>query len=109
VPARRCTVHEHRNLPAHAPEPLHEEVSADYTDMVHAATPKETEQRRRAFPRKRRLRCRAVADSLEEAGGRLFAFTRLPPAHSVEVGHPRPEPQLSRAPLRRVSRTGWSR
>jgi transposase-like protein len=79
VPAQRCTVHKHRNLLAHAPEALHEEVSADYTDMVYAATPKEIEQRRRAFLRKWRLKCRAVADSLEEAGERLFAFTRLPP------------------------------
>ena len=45
VPAQRCTVHKHRNLLAHAPEPLHEEVSADYTDMIYAATPKEIEQR----------------------------------------------------------------
>jgi putative transposase len=34
VPAQRCTVHKHRNLLAHAPETLHEEVSADYTDMI---------------------------------------------------------------------------
>src|SRR3954470_17562829 len=80
VPAQRCTVHKHRNLLAHAPEPLHEEVSADYTDMIYAATPKEIEQRRRAFLRKWRLKCRAVADSLEEAGERLFTFTRLSPS-----------------------------
>jgi putative transposase len=79
VPTQRCTVHKHRNLLAHAPEALHEEVSADYTDMIYAATPREIEQRRRAFLRKWRLKCRAVADSLEEAGERLFAFTRLPP------------------------------
>ena len=79
VPAQRCTVHKHRNLLARAPEALHEEVSADYTDMIYAATPKEIERRRRAFLRKWRLKCRAVADSLEEAGERLFAFTRLPP------------------------------
>ncbi len=34
VPAQRCTVHKHRNLLAHAPEKLHEEVTADYTDMI---------------------------------------------------------------------------
>jgi transposase-like protein len=34
VPAQRCTVHKHRNLLAHAPDALHEEVSADYTDMI---------------------------------------------------------------------------
>ena len=79
VPAQRCTVHKHRNLLAHAPDALHEEVSADYTDMVYAETAKEVEQRRRAFLRKWRLRCPAVAASLEEAGDRLFAFLRLPP------------------------------
>jgi transposase-like protein len=71
-------VHKHRNLLAHAPERLHEEVSADYTDMIYAATVKEIETRRKAFLRKWRLKCRAVADSLEEAGEALFAFTRLP-------------------------------
>jgi len=80
VPAQRCTVHKHRNLLAHAPERLHEEISADYTDMIYAETAKEIEARRRAFLRKWRLKCRAVADSLEEAGERLFAFTRLHPS-----------------------------
>src|SRR3954462_11850333 len=71
-------VHKHRNLLAHAPERLHEEISADYTDMIYAETVKEIETRRRTFLRKWRLKCRAVADSLEEAGEALFAFTRLP-------------------------------
>src|SRR4051794_28320391 len=78
VPAQRCTVHKHRNLLAHAPERLHEEISADYTDMIYAATAKEIETRRKAFLRKWQLKCQAVADSLEEAGEALFAFTRLP-------------------------------
>ena len=80
VPAQRCTVHKHRNLLAHAPDRLHEEVSADYTDMIYAATPTEVAERRKAFLRKWRLKCRAVADSLEEAGDKLFTFTRLPPS-----------------------------
>ena len=74
------TVHKHRNLLAHAPERLHEEVTADYTDMIYATTPAQIESRRKAFLRKWRLKCRAVADSLEEAGDRLFTFTRLPPS-----------------------------
>ena|ERR1039458_5405831 len=36
--------------------------------------------RRKTFIRKWRLKHRAVADSLEEAGDRLFTFTRLPPS-----------------------------
>jgi len=75
---QRCTVHKHRNLLAHAPERLHEEVSADYNNMIYACTPKEIETRRKWFIRKWRLKCRAVADSLEEAGDRLFTYTRLP-------------------------------
>jgi len=80
VPAQRCTVHKHRNLLAHAPDALHEEISADYTDMIYAETAKEVQTRRKAFLRKWRLRCPAVATSLEEAGDRLFAFLRLPPS-----------------------------
>jgi putative transposase len=75
---QRCTVHKHRNLLAHAPERLHEEISSNYNDMIYAKTAKEIEARRKAFIRKWRLKCRAVADSLEEAGDRLFTFTRLP-------------------------------
>jgi putative transposase len=75
---QRCTVHKHRNLLAHAPERLHQEISADYNDMIYAKTAKEIETRRKSFLRKWRLKCRAVADSLEEAGERLFSFTRLP-------------------------------
>ena len=80
VPVQRCTVHKHRNLLAHAPERLHEEIGADYTDMIYAATSEEIEARRKAFICKWRLKHRAVADSLEEAGERLFTFTRLPPS-----------------------------
>ena len=50
VPAQRCTVHKHRNLLAHAPETLHEEVSADYTDMIYAASAKEVEARAQGVP-----------------------------------------------------------
>ena len=80
VPVQRCTVHKHRNLFAHAPERLHDEITADYNDMIYATTPEEIEVRRKAFIRKWRLKHRAVADSLEEAGERLFTFTHLPPS-----------------------------
>jgi putative transposase len=80
VPVQRCTVHKHRNLLAHAPERLHEEIGADYSDMIYAATREDIETRRKAFIRKWRLKHRAVADSLEEAGDRLYTFTCLPPS-----------------------------
>jgi putative transposase len=80
VPVQRCTVHKHRNLLAHAPERLHEEVTADYNDMIYATTRQEIETRRKAFIRKWRIKHHAVVDSLQEAGDRLFTFTRLPPS-----------------------------
>ena len=97
VPVQRCTVHKHRNLLAHAPERLHEEVTADCNDMIYAATREEVESRRKAFIRTWRLKCRAVADSLEEAGDRLFTFTgcRQPVAQH-------PDHQRDRAAARRV-------
>jgi putative transposase len=78
VPIQRCTVHKHRNLLAHAPKKLYDEISADYTDMIYAKTAKEVDAKRKAFLRKWCLRCRAVADSLEEAGEKLFTFLRFP-------------------------------
>ena len=78
VLVQRCTVHKHRNLLAHAPERLHEEISADYKDMIYAGTKQEIETKRKAFVRKWRLKCPAVAASLEEASDRLFTFTRFP-------------------------------
>ena len=80
VPVQRCTVHKLRNLVAHAPERLHDEITADYNDMIYATTPEEIAVRRKAFIRKWRLKHRAVTDSLDEAGDRLFTFARLPPS-----------------------------
>jgi putative transposase len=80
LPFQRCTVHKLRNLLAHAPKRLAEEIKSDFTDMVYASTAKQVAARRNAFLRKWRAKCRAVADSLEEAGDQLFTFTRLPPS-----------------------------
>jgi transposase-like protein len=80
LPIQRCTVHKHRNLLGHAPKHMHDELTEDYRDMIYAETAVEVEARRKAFLRKWRLKCRSVADSLEEAGDRLFAFTRLDPS-----------------------------
>ena len=80
LPIQRCTVHKHRNLLGHAPKHMHDELTEDYRDMIYADTAANVEKRRKAFLRKCRLKCRAVADSLGEAGDRLFTFTRLDPA-----------------------------
>ena len=79
VPVQRCTVLKERNLLAHAPQHLHDEIKADFNDMVHAGSALEVVAKRKTFLGKWKLRCRAVADSLEEAGERLFTFLRYPP------------------------------
>jgi len=91
LPIQRCTVHKHRNLLAHAPKHMHDELSEDYRDMIYAETSAEVATRRKYFLRllswfaskplpgsEWRLKCKSVADSLEEAGDKLFTFTRLP-------------------------------
>jgi transposase-like protein len=103
LPIQRCTLHKHRKLLAHAPKHLYDELTADYRDMIHADTAAGIETKRRAFLRKWHLKCHAVADSLEEAGDRLFAFTRLDPTQcAMEVS---PDHQRHRTPERRVPAT----
>ena len=36
VPVQRCTVHKERNLLAHAPKHLHDEIKAEFNDVMHA-------------------------------------------------------------------------
>ena len=43
VPVQRCTVHKHRNLLAHAPKRLHDELTEDYRDMIYAETTADVE------------------------------------------------------------------
>src|SRR5258708_692476 len=90
VPVQRRPLHNHRNLLAHSPPRLPQTLTADYTDMIYAATPAQIESRRKAFIRKWRLKCRAVADSLEEARDRLFPFTPLPPSQCPTPLPPHP-------------------
>lgn len=80
VPVQRCTVHKERNLLAHAPKHLHDEIKADFTDMMYAKSAAEVLAKRKLFLAKWKLRCRPVATSLEEAGERLFTFLRYPKA-----------------------------
>ena len=66
--------------------------------MIYAATREEIEARRKAFIRKWRLERRAVADSLEEAGDRLFTFTAAPAKPMAE----RADNECNRTSARRV-------
>jgi len=99
---QRCTVHKHRNLLGHAPKTMHDELTEDYRDMIYADTAVEVEKRRKAFLRKWRLKCKAVADSLEEAGDRLFTFTRLDPSQWKSARTPNAIERLNEEFRRRV-------
>ncbi len=79
LPVQRCTVPKERNLLAHAPKHLHDQIKAEFNDMVHAETAEDVLAKRKIFLATWKLRCRSVADSLEEAGERLFTFLRYPP------------------------------
>jgi len=59
---------------------MQDELTEDYRDTIYADNAAEVERRRKAFLRKWRLKCRAVADSPKDAGDRLFTFTRLDPS-----------------------------
>ena len=56
-------MHKHRNLLAHAPERLHDEVTADYTDMIYADE---------EF--KRRIKTQTVLPSAETAAMLFWAL-----------------------------------
>ena len=62
------------------PRKLAGEIAADYK------TRKEVDKRRKAFIRKWRVKCEAVATSREEAGDRLFTFARPPPESRHHLG-----------------------
>ena len=49
APIQRCTVHKHRNLLAHAPKHMHDELTEDYRSMIYAPTRGEIEKHRKAF------------------------------------------------------------
>ena len=79
VPVQRCTVPKERNLLGHAPQHRHDEIKADFNDMMHAKRADQVLSKRKLFLAKWKLRCQPVANSLEEAGLRLFTFLRDPP------------------------------
>lgn len=75
---QRCVVHKLRNLEAHAPKRVVDEIRATF----HAITEAESERAARAayarFLRTWRTRAESVARSLEEGGDELLTFFRFP-------------------------------
>ena len=75
---QRCVVHKLRNLEAHAPKRVVDEIRATF----HAITEADSERAARAaytrFLRTWRTRAESVARSLEEGGEELMTFFRFP-------------------------------
>ena len=78
VAVQRCTVHKLRNLEAHAPKRVHEEVRADYHAIVYAEREQAAQDAWLKFKAKWKKQCPAVWESLEEAGSELLTFYRFP-------------------------------
>jgi len=75
---QRCAVHKLRNLLAHAPKRLYEEIRTDFHAIVYAESIVLAKAAYDAFLRKWRRTCEGVARSLEEAGLELLTFYRYP-------------------------------
>lgn len=78
VAVQRCTVHKLRNLEAHAPKRLHEELREDYHEIVYAEDERAARRGWLKFTTKWKKRCPAVVESLDEAGDELLTFYRFP-------------------------------
>src|SRR4051812_6042480 len=100
-------VHKHRNLLSHAPEKLHDEITADYTDMIYADSAAAIETRRRAFLRKWRLKCPAGSrgktpgTQVQHALATVMVSAEIRHFSSAEPGSIRASPIFARgfAPL----------
>ena len=78
VAVQRCTVHKLRNLEAHAPRRLHDELRQDYREIVYAEHERAARRAWLRFTSKWKRLCPAVVESLEEAGEELLTFYRFP-------------------------------
>ena len=78
VAVQRCTVHKLRNLEAHAPKRLHDELRQDYREIVYAEDERAARRAWLRFTTKWKKLCPAVVESLEEAGAELLTFYRFP-------------------------------
>jgi putative transposase len=78
MPRQRCVVHKLRNLIAHAPRRLHDEIRTDFHAIIYAEDAAAARAAYEAFLRKWRKLHEGVARSLQEAGAELLTFTRFP-------------------------------
>lgn len=92
VPVQRCTMHKHRNLLVHAAERLHEEITADYRDMIYATTCEEIEARRKVHPQM----AAQAPRRRRQSGGCRRAPVRLHPACRRATGTARTTDEMDK-------------
>ena len=78
VAVQRGTVHKLRNLEAHAPKRLHEQLRQDFREIIYAEHERAARRAWLRFTSKWKKLCPAVVESLEEAGTELLTFYRFP-------------------------------
>lgn len=78
VAVQRCAVHKLRNLLAHAPDSAHADVRKDFHRIIYASSVADAERQYQQFLRRWRMRCAAVARSMEEGGAELLTFLQYP-------------------------------
>ena len=104
VPVQRCTVHKERNLLAHAPKHLHEEVKAEFNDMVHAKTAADVQAKRKAFLAKWKLRCGRSPPAWKRPASACSHSCAIRPGSGARSG-----PQMPSSGCTRSSRGGSRR
>jgi putative transposase len=75
---QRCVVHKLRNLEAHAPKRVLDELRADYHAITQGSSLRTAQEAYRRFIRRWQPRSEAVVRSLEEAGEELLTVYRFP-------------------------------
>lgn len=78
VRVQRCTMHKLRNLLGAAPRYAHDEIRADFHEVVYAASLGEAQATYTRMRAKWRTRAPAVAASLAEGGAELLTFFQFP-------------------------------
>ena len=63
----------------YAPPAMHEELKADYQEMMYAPDAQTALRLRKEFCAKWHAKCPKVVKSFKEAGDRLFTFLKFPP------------------------------
>ena len=97
VPVQRCSVHKERNLLAHAPKHLHDEIKAEFNDVMHAKTADEVLSKRTVFLAKWKLRCQPVATAWKKPVSACSPSCATRPSNGARSGPQTPSNVCTRS------------